>query len=374
MTCPHQYLFLSWFLAVIFAVPLSQAGLEIWQGRRPQFLDVFPRAPTQAALRAYERQLEDSSTWARAVRPYVQSVWFNLLGEAGEKVIAGRDGWLFYRPDVRHLVEPSAGAEDPVAAIAGFRDQLKSRGSELIGLPVPGKPAIHPEKLARRAGGGVRSPALDTIARLRASGIEVVNLFELFGRKGGEPYYLPRDTHWSGRAARLAAETVAHRIRELGWAGAGEVDYKLRELRVQRKSDIARMIGLADTEEVLCEQVIRADNGELYRDDPNSAVLVLGDSFLRIYQTDEPRAAGFIAHLARELRFPVTSIVNDGGASTLVRQELSRRPELLGGKRVVIWEFVERDIRHGTEGWKPVPLPQWGRPFGLPQAEAPAPL
>ena len=51
----------------------------------------------------------------------------------------------------------------------------------------------------------------------------------------------------------------------------------------------------------------------------------------------------------------MASVVNDGGASTLVRQELARRPQLLRGKTVVIWEFVERDIRFGTEGWKPVP-------------------
>jgi len=66
---------------------------------------------------------------------------------------------------------------------------------------------------------------------------------------------------------------------------------------------------------------------------------------------------GFIAHLAQYLRRPVSSVVNDGGASTLVRQELARRPQLLRGKTVVIWEFVERDLRFGIEGWKPVPLP-----------------
>jgi hypothetical protein len=40
-----------------------------------------------------------------------------------------------------------------------------------------------------------------------------------------------------------------------------------------------------------------------------------------------------------------------------VRQELYRRPALMKNKRVVVWEFVERDIRLGTEGWQPVPLP-----------------
>jgi hypothetical protein len=41
-----------------------------------------------------------------------------------------------------------------------------------------------------------------------------------------------------------------------------------------------------------------------------------------------------------------------------VRQQLSRRPGLLQGKKLVIWEFVERDIRFGTDGWKCVPLPE----------------
>jgi hypothetical protein len=54
---------------------------------------------------------------------------------------------------------------------------------------------------------------------------------------------------------------------------------------------------------------------------------------------------------------PLASIVNDGGASTLVRQELHRRPALLANKKVVVWEFVERDLRLGTEGWAKVPLP-----------------
>ena len=105
-----------------------------------------------------------------------------------------------------------------------------------------------------------------------------------------------------------------------------------------------------------CEQVVNADTGQLYQADPNSEVLIMGDSFLRIYSRDEPRSAGFIEHLAFKLGFPLTSIVNDGGASTLVRQELSRKPALLINKKLVIWEFVERDIRFGTEGWQQVPL------------------
>jgi hypothetical protein len=125
-----------------------------------------------------------------------------------------------------------------------------------------------------------------------------------------------------------------------------------------RAPPIERHVG---PEQIRCTQVVRKDHGALYQDDPEAEVLVLGDSFLRIYEQDEPKAAGFIAHLARELKQPLTSIVNDGGASTLVRQELYQRPELLTNKKLVIWQFVERDIRFGTEGWQPIPLPDAGQ-------------
>ena len=111
-----------------------------------------------------------------------------------------------------------------------------------------------------------------------------------------------------------------------------------------------------EPESLHCAQVIDPSNGQPYSDDSDSEILVLGDSFLRIYEKDEPGSAGFISHLAYELKTPVTSIVQDGGSSTLIRQELARKPELLLNKKVVIWEFVERDIRFGMEGWQKVTL------------------
>jgi hypothetical protein len=143
----------------------------------------------------------------------------------------------------------------------------------------------------------------------------------------------------------------------------GSVNYDHRPAHVQRFGDLLRMSRSAVIEKHLaresidCDQIIRHDTGVLYGDDPTSDVLVLGDSFLRIYQQDEPGSAGFVAHLALALGRPVASIINDGGASTLVRQELFRRPQLLARARIVLWEFVERDLRLGVEGWQIVPLP-----------------
>jgi hypothetical protein len=371
MTRRQQWFLVAGFLAVIFVVPLTQTIVEITRGQVPQFLDVFRQLPNRPRLRAYEKELEEQSIFARSARPWIQYARFVLFSDAGEKVLVGRDGWLFYRPDVRYLVEPPSSpgenSGDPLGAVVHFRDQLQSRGIHLLVLPMPGKPSLYGQMLTKRLSGDAKvvSPTSMLISRLRQAGVEVFDLFDVFQRhqtSSQDLLYLARDTHWSAAAAEIAASAVATRLKELGWVIRDSVTYDVRSLVVPRRSDIARMtrVPLIEAfyppEQITTHQVRDKNTGAIYSDNPSASVLVLGDSFLRIYQTDEPKAAGFIAHLARQLQQPISSVVNDGGASTLVRQELARRPQLLLGKNTVIWEFVERDIRFGTEGWKTVPL------------------
>ncbi|MGI6419491.1 MAG: alginate O-acetyltransferase AlgX-related protein [Thermoguttaceae bacterium] len=376
-----QHIFLTGvFVVTIFGVGLLQSGLEVSRGQRPRAADLFLKKPTEANLRAYERNLEEASWFAEKVRPTVQYARFMLLDDAGPKTILGREGWLFYRPGVRYLIEPwppksgsGEGQGDPVSAILDFRDQLRARGIQLLVVPVPGKASVYPEMLTERApapGQPLAGHTRNIIAQLEEAGVAVVDLFEVFDRakRGEEPggktkYYLPQDTHWSPEGMRLAAEATARKLLELGLVERGQVQYDLKPVAVERRGDIVRMMQAPriercfPAETIDCTQVVHRQSGEVYRDDPGSQILVLGDSFLRIYEQDAPGSGGMIAHLARELGFPLASLVNDGGASTLVRQALARKPALLANKKVVVWEFIERDIRFGMEGWRNVPLP-----------------
>jgi hypothetical protein len=130
MTRAQQKIFTGFFLALIYCVPFAQTVAEISRGRWPRFLEIFTAAPTRQNLRAYDKQLEDSLV-AQAVRPWMQYSQFRLFGDAGEKLLMSRDGWLFYRPDLRYLLEP-AEDEDPQRAILDFRDQLAARGIHLL--------------------------------------------------------------------------------------------------------------------------------------------------------------------------------------------------------------------------------------------------
>jgi hypothetical protein len=417
------------FLAVIAAVPATQTCLELARHERVQFTDLFRYRPTAKNFRQFEHGLEEKSWFRQKLRPEVQRLFFSLLRDPGAKGLLGRDRWLFYRPDVRYLVEPDWPQEnaadskwvDPSAnhtrrenvirAIVRFRDQLKERGIALVVMPVPGKPSVYPDQVTRREIGQqqqFRSPTLELLDALRSQGVASVDLFAAFrdtrseaGNGGASgTLYLAQDTHWTPRGAQVAAHIVATQLRKMHFAPAAAKEFRTRPVGVTRWGDILDMMQIPGLREacppqpVACEQVLDPALGPLVpsaSDRPGTyrypgqkaSALVLGDSFCRIYQYPEPRSlgempanalagpkddsgtkrllpgsAGFISHLALALKSPVDAIVSDGGASTDVRRKLSTNPEILEGKQVVVWEFVERDIALGGPGWEDVPLPE----------------
>lgn len=375
------------FGLLIGSVAVIEVVCDLRNNDRPKVAEIFMRAPSRANLRLYERNLVEKSWVEGQLRPWGQLAQLVLLQDAGSKALAGRNGWFFYKPGVEYLTqrrpptEATHNASDALRAIVAYRDALAARGIKLLVVIVPNKESIYPEMLSQRGGKLEAIVAPETrslLDGLSAAGVETVDLFRVFAaakrdraacsETGGpvtplEPLYLAQDTHWSPAGAELAARTVAQRCVELGWISPGSTGYVCKQRSIRRLGDVLRMLQSPplerhiQPEEIHCQQVVELNTGQIFQPKADCPVLVLGDSFLRIFEYDEPRAAGFLAHLARNLRQPVAALVSDGGASTLVRQDLYRRRELLQDKKLVIWEFVERDIRFGAEGWQLVPLP-----------------
>ena len=328
---------------------------------------------TSRYLRAFEKKVEDENVLVLKFRPQYQLAVWNVFNEPGEKVVlgAGEGRWLFYRQDVEFLVQPSpldvrsAKLDNPIQAILKFREQLKKKGVELLVVITPGKPSIYPERLTGASGekpiASHGKAILDSLTKL---GLNTVDLYTpLLAAKANDAnlgeLYLNDDTHWTPRGAELAAGEIAKKVNSMVNAGLidiGEpsVDYEVTDSLADRMGDIGEMSGLNKFNVFKVQQVTGHVVSPFKDDFRKSKILILGDSFSRIYQTDAPVNAGWIAHFARNISRPVSSIVSDGGASTLVREKLARKAGVLKGKNLLIWEFVERDLRFGAEGWKTI--------------------
>jgi hypothetical protein len=343
-----------------------------------------------AGLRAFEDALTDESAVASALRPPAQSILSGALGVGNERVYQGRDGWLFYRPDVeyvigapfldRHTMRRRQESErewveqpqpDPRIALIDFKRQLERRGIALIVMPTPVKPVMHPEKLAS---GHTTAPAQNASYReflddLRRSNVTVFDVAsELAERNGSATGYLATDTHWRPEAMEQAATLLGQFIqREVPLSATEGGQYQVEPREISNTGDIAAMLdlpaghALTRPETVTIHRVLDAD-GQPWRPVRSADVLVLGDSFSNIYSLASlgwGDAAGFVEHLARVLARPVDRIVqNDAAAYATrerLRQDMASGTERLRDKRLVILQFAVRELAVGD--WKQIELP-----------------
>ena len=332
-------------------------------------------------LKGYERTLEENSSLSRLTLPWLQAFSCRFLGQGNEKVYLGREGWLFYRPDVDHLLgkgflrDPLSSKErsvDPLPALIRFKEDLAARGIRLLVVPVPSKTAMAPSYLSRRfasADGPLENPSYPIfLEQLRFHGIEVLDLSVPLSRMGadsGSPCYLKTDTHWTPAGMEQAATLIAGKIQ--GTEGSLSDDtspfHRSASLTVTNSGDLAVMLKLPPEialypRETTVIHPVTGPDGNPWRPVSSSEVLVLGDSFARIYSGDDLRwgtSAGLAEQLSYFLQRPVDLVaINAGGASTS-RQALARSPERLKGVKTVVYEFAMRELSSGD--WRVIPLP-----------------
>lgn len=106
----------------------------------------------------------------------------------------------FYYPHTDSLIDAVAGIIAEMGAI--LRDRYNA---ELVFMPVPGSYTLYHRFVNNDAYDGFLPRLCDAVER---KGTRTVRLYEVF-RDSGEILYLPTDTHWNARGARLAVEEAA---------------------------------------------------------------------------------------------------------------------------------------------------------------------
>ena len=315
--------------------------------------------------------------------------------KAGHFTAAGRDGWVFFGPELRHIgvgtfwggaaakVSLASRPEwaDPLPAILDFKDQLGRLGIELIFLPVPPKAIIYPDKLSGKVAPAKDGmpPRLDTHLRafyklLRAKGVDVLDLTDELRRErkrlaGKYKLYCQSDTHWAPTACSTAARAIRRRIKPRPWfvklaPKKGPFSVSWRKIRIH--GDLWRMLGRdpSAAETLNARYVWRADDSDRkpVPADRSSPILLLGDSHCLVFHGGKAvhgAGSGLADQLAWQAGMPIDVLGVRGSGATASRISLYRRGRrdkgYLAGKKLIVWCLSAREFTEGA-GWRKVPL------------------
>jgi hypothetical protein len=297
---------------------------------------------------------------------------------AGSKALAGSDGFLFFRNSIAYVLggdlAKQSGDRNPIPVIVEWKKRLAKHGVDFLFVPIPTKEEIFPDKTGAAPGDAALAPFAGKVVNpfgrkflldLADKGVETLDLLPAFlaarNARAGEPLYQAQDTHWTTRGLELAAKTVAERIIRFPWykdVAAHRQAYKTKDESFTRHGDLHSRLPEAERakfapETLVGHQVANAD-GTLYEDDPDSPIVILGDSFTGVYELMDCEHAGVSAHIAREIGYPVDLVMSYGGGPN-VREKLLRRGEdKLATKKLVIWMMTARDLFDYAEGWQPL--------------------
>ncbi len=337
----------QWAAFVGFALILIMPVLSLL------FPSLRPKAAGEVSLEARFKTLPIFEHW----RQHDQNAVTRHFGIGNRRVLIGREGWLYYRPDLDALSgkgplheEPASVAREkaktawqaPIPVIADFAEQLRNRGIRLLFVPVPVKPMI------ARAGLGLEvapeAPELwrSTLAELERMQVEVVDLFPILReQEQGGGAFLKQDTHWTPAAMEAAARVVAQRVGTGGPAGS------IRNVPAEHLGDLVGMLGLKED-----RMPFERDRADLRRVELAGSVradlFLLGDSFANLYEDSAlgfGEAAGFPSHLSRTLGGRIETIAVNGGGATAVREAFGRLPATrMGELRTVVWLISARDL------------------------------
>ena len=316
-----------------------------------------------------------------------RAVCRELSARGDGMAVAGCDGWLFHRSELRQLTQPGLFGEDalragpdrkakhadPLPAIAAYAAACRAHGIELLLVPIPAKAVIYPDKLDASL-----APALHSTERLdpahvalyhalKQQGVHVLDATELFTHERDDtkaPLFCATDTHISGRACRLLARAIAADKNVTAALGTyPKHSYRRTPGSIVIRGDLARSMttGAPPPETVKLTYVTDPATGAPPATDENSPVLLLSDSHGLIFHEGGDmyaRGAGLPDHLTAELGRPVDLIAVRGSAARPARIAVYRRgrahPAWLDGKKVIIWCFTVREFTDSA--WGVIPL------------------
>jgi len=293
---------------------------------------------------------EDVRAKIRAARPYSPQASGSF--EARAEVLEGKGGFPLFesKPEhyLRYIVEPESLDEFRKArTVPLVASWLKRQGIDFIFVPVPKMTEIFPEYFSDHCPQDriVAVAMRKFILELLGEDIEVIDLLpDLMAERDSAPapLYLSADPHWSPRGKQVGARRIAERLKRYDFAAkalTASPVYKAVEAPFCPFNQSVLWPALTPAQRQraepawpLTEPLITDLKGGVFAS-PTSPILFTGDSYN--WQT--------VDMVGRELNLP-PSILCGGGQVTQTFKNMLRDPEILHGRKVVIWLMCNSNL------------------------------
>ncbi len=243
------YVYISLFL---FICLIPSAGLfftGIRESSENRDTAQMPGLFTEHGLNPYF--LNDAGTWFEshfafrdeAVTGYALLLR-NMFGvSAQERVIAGTDGWLFYKDSLADFqgTEPMTGRQlfDVAHSLAMVQEYARQNGADFVFAAAPNKNSLYGEYMPyyyqQPLSGKSNLERLE--AYLQSEQVNYISLYECF-QNDSRVLYHKKDSHWNNLGAAMAADKILNGI------GKGHLSYAGRTYTARKdfQGDLERML------------------------------------------------------------------------------------------------------------------------------------
>jgi len=226
----------------------------------------------------------------------------HILGDGNEKVLGGRDGWLFYR--LNDMLQQSAGRlvresliNNTADTVASIHAALAAKGIKFIFASPPNSATIYTLGVPGWARYRGAQTEYDLLLRgLRERGVPATDLRPVLNAAREEHLLVYRklDTHWTNRGALIAFNAVAAAAGHPDWALSPQT--ALGPVAEMRGGDLADMLGLGTYLKERAEPlVLPGGKVELLSPQPfatyqctlhpekSGTLMIIGDSFTQSF-------------------------------------------------------------------------------------------
>ena len=292
----------AFFIFFIFGFGVSDSTTE---NRNLASLPTLPRSfvELQPFVKKYTSYFDDHVPYRNSVTAFYNKSLIDIFNvSSNDKVLLGKDGWLYFKGNNKEAFDEYQGKEilspDQMQILEEYlvttNNKLKKQNKQFVVSIAPNKETIYPEYFPKGyARGGITK--IDQVGSMLTENKIIFSDLRgsLLEAKQDRQIYYKTDTHWNLHGGYIQYSNI---MKDLGLS-ARPIDYfKINNLPEQASGElVAKMLGRNDIKEdwetlgftsaTIIDPDPQIDNG-FYSENQKAPykknVLIFGDSFSRI--------------------------------------------------------------------------------------------